>query len=101
MLAQFSVFPFGKGASLSRQVAEAVREVDRSGLRYRVTDMGTILEGDWDAVTDLLKRVHDRLLKDADRVYLTVSFDSRKDKDARLDSKVRSVEALLGKKAER
>ena len=97
-MVQFSVFPFGGGTSLRAPVAKAVEEVEKSGLKYRVTDMGTIVEGDWDAVMKTLKAVHDRLLGEADRVYMTVSMDDRKDKPMPLGSKVRAVEAVVGKR---
>ena len=99
MLAQFSVFPIGShGTSLRAPVAKAIQEIDKTGIKYRVTDMGTILEGDWDAVMRALKAVHDRILSQSDRVYMTVSIDDRKDKAMTLDSKVRAVEQAVGKK---
>lgn len=98
MIAQFSVFPLGEGVSIRSFVAKALEEVEKSGLPYRVTDMGTIVEGDWDAVTALLKKVHDRVLAETDRVYMTVSLDDRRDKKVALHQKVRSVEAVFGKK---
>jgi len=97
MLAIVSVFPLGKGTSVSKYVAEALEEVDKSGLDYRLTAMGTILEGEWEEVMKVLKKMHDRVLKSSDRVYMSVTIDDRKDKRRRIESKVKSVEAVLGK----
>ena len=97
MLANISVFPLGKGASVGRYVAEAIEEVDKSGLDYRLTAMGTILEGEWDDIMKVLKKMRDRVLKSSERVYMSVVIDDRPDKRRRMESKVKSVEAILGK----
>ena len=97
MLIQFSIFPIGKGVSISKFVAEAIDEIDKSGVDYRLTSMGTVLEGDWDTVMKVLKKAHDRVFKMTDRVYMTIAIDNRKDKRRRIESKVKAVEELLGK----
>ena len=97
MLANISVFPLGKGASVGRYVAEAIEEVDKSGLDYRLTAMGTILEGEWDDIMKVLKKMRDCVLKSSERVYMSVVIDDRPDKRRRMESKVKSVEAILGK----
>lgn len=97
MLVQLSVVPLGVGVSVRKYVADALEEIDRSGLEYRLSDMGTTIEGEWDEVMDLLKRVHDRLLGESVRVLMHVSIDSRKDKTARVESKVREVEESIGR----
>ena len=50
---EISVVPIGTGStSVSRFVAECVKIVERQGLQYEVTSMGTEVEG---AVDDLLR----------------------------------------------
>lgn len=98
MLAQVSVFPLGEGTSISKYVAEAVDEIDRSQLEYRLTAMGTILEGDWDDVMKVLKKVRERVLKMSRRIYMTVSIDERRsDRRRRIEAKVKAVEEILKK----
>lgn len=98
MLVQFSVVPLGVGVSISRYVADALAEVDQSGVNYRLTAMGTILEGDWDQVMAILKKIHHRLLKESDRILMNISLDDRKDKTStRIEAKVEAVEKALGK----
>ena len=97
MLANVSVLPIGKGVSMSAYVAEAVDIVDKSGLDYRLTAMGTVIEGDWDSVMAVVKKMRDRVLKRSDRVYLSISIDDRADKRRRIEAKVKSVESLLSK----
>ena len=105
IVANISVLPIGKGQSLSEYVAAAVAEVGKSGLDYRLTAMGTIVEGEWDAVMKLLKKMREKVLKKTGRVYFVVTIDDRDDKPARrqagaasrLDAKVTSVESALSK----
>ncbi len=99
MLAEFSVIPVGKGVSISPYVAKILDLVDKSGLDYKVNPMGTVVEGDWDKVMDLIKRCHNLLLKETSRVITTISLDERTDKpEGRLMKKVESLEEKLGRK---
>ncbi len=97
MIANFSVVPIGEGNSLSSQVAEVLKIVDESGINYKLHSMGTILEGDWDEILELIKKCHERTLEDSDRVLTTITIDDRKGKSGRIVGKVQSVERKLGK----
>jgi uncharacterized protein YqgV (UPF0045/DUF77 family) len=48
MLLELSVIPLGRGRSISADVADLVKIIDASGLDYRLTAAGTILEGSWE-----------------------------------------------------
>ena len=97
MLVNFSIFPIGKGESIRQYVAEAVDEIQKSGLDYRLTAMGTIMEGDWDAVMKVIKKARDRVLKKSHRLYLSITIDDKKGQEGRMKTKVEAVEAILGK----
>lgn len=56
MIAQFSIVPLGVGASVSSYVAKVIKIVDESGLPYRFHAMGTIVEGEWDQIMNLIKK---------------------------------------------
>ncbi len=45
MLLELSVIPLGRGRSISADIVDLVRIIDASGLDYRVTAAGTIIEG--------------------------------------------------------
>ncbi len=93
-----SMTPLGKGESVSRYVAKVVDIVDRSGLPYVLTPMGTIVEGeDWDEVMDVLKRGFEELKKECPRISITMKIDYREGKSGRLRSKVESVQEKLGR----
>jgi uncharacterized protein YqgV (UPF0045/DUF77 family) len=42
VLLEFSMSPFGKGESLSPYVARSLDIIDKSGVAYQLTPMGTI-----------------------------------------------------------
>lgn len=95
MLAEFSVVPLGKGESVSEYVAECIKIVEASGLDYKLGPMGTVLEGSYDRVMDVVKKCHMRMMELGPRTVTTIKIDDRK-KPVTLDSKVRSVEKILG-----
>ena len=98
VLCEFSMFPIGKGESVSTYVAPIVALVRQSGLPYRLTAMGTVFESE--ALADALGLVHQayELLDQAgcNRVYATVKLDIRKGKAERLSGKVDSVTSRMG-----
>lgn len=98
VLCELSIFPVGKGESLSAYVSPVVELVRMSGFAYRLTAMGTIIETETVAdALDLVDKAH-KLLEQAgcDRVYATVKLDIRKGEMGRLDSKVNAVKDHIG-----
>jgi uncharacterized protein (TIGR00106 family) len=95
VLMDFSIVPLGKGESVSSYVARCLRIVEKSGLDYRLHAMGTIVEGEMDQVTQLLRDCFDELATDCNRVTCNARFDWRQGDPGRLDSKVASVHAKL------
>lgn len=96
-LLEFSITPLGAGESVSQYVAKAVDIIDKSGLNYQLHAMGTVIEGDLDALVDVLKRSIEALLADCDRVSVSAKIDVRKGHAGSLDAKVHSVEQKLGR----
>ena len=98
MLAEFSIVPIGKDESLGKAIAEVLGIVDASGLDYKASAMGTIVEGDWDAVMGLIKKCHDAAGMTAPRLLTHITIDFRPGKPLdRLEEKLKSVEKRLGK----
>ncbi len=97
MLAEFSVFPLGKGVHLSKYIASIMPLIEESGLPYKLTAMGTIVEGDIDAVFDLIKACHKKMATDSERVISSVRIDDHIGRPGRLTGKIESVEKKLGK----
>ena len=97
-IAEFSISPAGKGASVSTYVARCVDLVDRSGLPYRLNPMGTVVEGPFDDVLALISRCHKAVAADCERVSTIIKIDDRKGASNQIEGKVRKVETLLGRK---
>ncbi len=101
MLVSFSIFPLDKGESVSKYVAKAIDIVDRSGLPYRTSAMSTVIEGSWDRVFKIIKRCHDVMAKECNRIYLVITVDDRKRAKNRLAGKVNRIEQVLKRKINR
>ncbi len=97
VLLEFSMSPLEQGSSVSRYVARSLEIVEASGLDYRLHAMGTLVEGEIDQVLDVLKKCHEAMAADCDRVTCTAKFDFRRGYSGRLQSKVQSVEQKLGR----
>jgi uncharacterized protein (TIGR00106 family) len=94
---EVSITPLGMGTSVSRYVAGCVKIVRESGLKYQLTPMGTIIEGDIDAIFGILRRMHESPFGEgAVRVSTLVKIDDRRDRDAHtMEGKVQAVQAKL------
>lgn len=98
VLLEFSMAPVGAGESMSRQVARILDIVDRSGVTYQLTAMGTLLEGDWEQVMGVVTDCFRALQADTSRITLNLKMDYRKGSESRLASKIDAVEGHVGRK---
>ena len=98
-IVEVSVVPLGTGStSLSPYVAACEKELkEHSGdLKYELTAMGTIIEGDLDQILQLVRRLHEVPFKSgAERVSTSIKIDDRRDKSGSIKQKVQSVEDKL------
>ena len=97
VLLEFSMTPLDKGESVSTYVARSLDIVDRSGLAYQLTPMGTILEGEWDEVIAVVSACFERMRADCRRVSTQIRVDYRDGPAGRLKSKVEAVQRKLGR----
>ena len=81
VLAEFSIVPLGAGASVSPFVAEVMKIVEESGVSYKANPMGTVVEGDWDAVMGVIRKCHDVVMRGSERVLTSIKIDDRKGKE--------------------
>ncbi|GAB4323401.1 MAG: hypothetical protein Kow0074_15620 [Candidatus Zixiibacteriota bacterium] len=98
MLVFFSISPLGAGESVSKPVSEIIELIDRSGLDYQVTAMGTIFEGPREKVFALLEECHAHMKKSYSRVTSKILIDDRGELSGTLKSKIDSLERHLGRK---
>jgi uncharacterized protein (TIGR00106 family) len=93
-----SVVPVGTGsASVSEFVAGAVNIVrNEAGIKYRLTPMNTVIEGDLEQLLSLAKKMHDSAFSaGAARVVTTIRIDERRDKPLTMEGKLQAVEDRL------
>lgn len=95
MIVAFSVTPLGVGEEVGEYVADAVRVVRESGLPNRTDAMFTTVEGDWDAVMDVVKRAVAAVEERAPRVSLVLKADIRPGVSDGMTSKMETVERHL------
>lgn len=101
MLLELSIVPLGRGRSISADIADLLEIVDRSGLDYRLTAAGTILEGGWDQLMDLARQCHNEMRKKTARVITLMKLDDYEGRTGRLTAAVESAEKKLGKTLKR
>lgn len=96
-MVEVSIFPIGEGVSLSKWVGRCLRIIDGSGLRYQLNPMGTVIEGDYDEVMEVIRKCHMAVLEDTERVSTYIKIDDRKGTKEAMLKKVQSVEERAGR----
>ncbi len=94
VIAEVSVVPIGtKTPSVREYVAKAIKVLrEEKGVKYQLTAMGTLVEGELDEVLEAAKKMHECLFdKDVKRVVSTIRIDDRRDKKLTISYKVESV----------
>jgi len=95
---EITVFPLGTGSpSVSSYVADCHRVLQETeGIKYQLTAMGTIIEGDLDRLIEVLRRLHEVPFQaGAQRVTTIIRIDDRRDKEVTIEGKVKAVEEKL------
>ena len=98
MIAEISIVPIGTSTpSVSKYVAKAIQVLDRErDVKYKLTGMGTILEGDWTSVLGAVRKMHESVFDDqVQRVVTTIRIDDRRDRESSVERKVQSVAEKL------
>ena len=98
-MVEVSIIPLGSGSpSISRYVARAVKILQgEEHIKYELTAMGTIIEGDLVQLMALVVRMHEAVYDTGVmRVATTVKIDDRRDKSLSMNGKVESLKRELG-----
>ena len=97
-LAEVSVLPIGtSSSSVSKYIANCISVLkEYKNLNYKVTSMGTIIEGDLDEILRAIRRIHEEPFNHGvSRVVTAIRIDDRRDKKLTMNSKVDSVMVKL------
>jgi uncharacterized protein (TIGR00106 family) len=90
------VVPLGVGLSVSKYVAACHKIISDTGLKSELHAYGTNIEGEWDAVFDVVKKCHEKIhAMGAPRITTTIKAGTRTDRDQTMADKVESVKGKL------
>ena len=90
------VVPLGVGLSVSKYVAACQKIIHEAGLKSELHAYGTNIEGEWDAVFDVVKQCHEKIHDmGAPRITTTIKLGTRTDRDQTMADKVKSVQEKL------
>ena len=98
-LVEVSIIPLGTGTpSVSQYIAQAVKALQgEEDIKYELTAMGTIIEGDLERLLSLVGKMHEAVFDaGAMRVVTVAKIDERRDKTSSMSSKMESLETKLG-----
>jgi len=97
-IAEVSVVPLGtQTPSVSQYVARAVRILEQEqDIKYEMTAMGTIIEGDLDRILAVVRKMHEGTFGEGiARVLTTIKIDDRRDKVQGMTAKLDSLKKKL------
>lgn len=97
-IVEFTIVPLGtKDTSLSKYVADCHKVLEgEKNIKYQLTPMGTIVEGDLDMILAIIRKMHEVPFNNgALRVSTSIKIDDRRDKESSMDRKVKSVKEKL------
>lgn len=93
-IAEVAIIPMGTGStSVSQYVADCHKVLeDEKRIKLVLTPMGSVLEGDLDVIFAAVRKMHEVPFdKGAMRVSTTIRIDDRRDKQASIQQKLKSV----------
>ncbi|KAB3530048.1 MTH1187 family thiamine-binding protein [Alkaliphilus serpentinus] len=97
-IVELTIVPLGTGStSISNYVADCHKILMmEKELKYQLTPMGTIIEGDLNRILETIKKMHEiPFKKGAMRVSTSIKIDDRRDQEGSMQQKLQSVEAKL------
>jgi len=99
-LMNLTIIPLGTGSpSVGEHVAEIQKALAKSGYPYKLTDMGTIIEGSSKELLALAAQLAEMpFTKGVQRVVTQISLDDRRNIKVTLGDKTESVAARLAQK---
>lgn len=101
ILLEFSMFPTSdecrEGSSVSKHVSKVIDAIDKSGVAYQLTPMGTVIETETMKEALAIIELAYAQLEECDRVYSSLKFDIRKNTKDRLKTKIASIEKVLNR----
>lgn len=91
---EVTIAPMGTGSpSISKYVAACHKVLEQEkGLKYQLTPMATIIEGDLDQILTVIRKMHEVPFQEgAPRVSTIIRVDDRRDKMLTMEGKIKAV----------
>ena len=94
IISQLSIAPVGEGTSLSKYVKTALNVLKKNNIKFKTNDMGTIIETkDLQTLFMVVEQAHEAVISSgAKRVITELKIDDRRDKNAKIGTKIESVQ---------
>lgn len=87
------VIPKSKTKETYDLVDDAIKVIEKSGLKYQVCPFETAIEGPYDEIMQLVKRVQQACFnKGADELLVYVKIQNRKQGDVTIEEKMKSYD---------
>jgi uncharacterized protein (TIGR00106 family) len=96
--AELEIVALGTGStSMSAHISDAIKAIERSGVKYQLTPMGTVLEASsLDDIFRATRSAHEALVKKGvNRVVTHITIDDRRDRPKNMEEKVEAVRSKL------
>ena len=99
VIVEINVIPLGKGVSVSKFLAPALKELDKRKIKYEITPMCTVFEAESiEEAFDIVKAAHEAVFKaGVKRVVTTVKIDDRRDVKKSMEEKIGSLKRAVKK----
>lgn len=96
-LAEVSIVPVGiNQPSFSSYVVRAAKIAENNGVDYRVTPLGTVLQGNVSQVLAVAQMMHQAALDEgAERVVTNIQIDERRDAAQSIEQSVQKVQQQI------
>ncbi len=94
---ELTIVPLGRGRSISGDIASLVKIIEGSGLDYRMTAFGTLVEGSWEQLIALARECHFAVRNKTERVLTMIRIDDYGDRTGEIEGAVKRVEQKLGR----
>lgn len=94
---ELTLVPIGTGStSVSGYIAKASKILEDANIKHELNPMGTVLEGNPDELFEIVRKMQEEVFDaGAKRVYSVIKMDDRRDKEAHMEQKIKSVKDKL------
>ena len=94
---EINIIPIGTASpSVGEHLIRALKVLKVSGMKYELTSMATIVEGELEELFQVAKKMHLAAFShEIKRVVTTVKIDEREDKVSSMEEKVKQVKEKL------